>query len=45
VMRGDRGTVKRHRKVLGRRSDARRAYDALVPVIERCAEALQRKRK
>lgn len=45
VMRGDRGTVKRHRKALGRGSDARRAYDALVPVIERCAEALQRKRK
>ncbi len=45
VMRGDRTTVKRHRKALGRGNDARRAYDALVPVIERCAAALQRKRK
>lgn len=44
VMRGDRETVKAHRRGLGP-GDARRAYDALVPVIERCAAALQRKRK
>ena len=45
VMRGDRETVTRHRRALGRGTDPRRAYDALVPVIERCAAALQRKRK
>lgn len=44
VMRGDHATVRRHRRALGRSTDARRAYDALVPVIERCAEALQRRR-
>ncbi|MAQ19546.1 MAG: hypothetical protein CMN30_32690 [Sandaracinus sp.] len=45
VMRGDRETVRRHRAALGRGNDARRAYDALVPLIERCAAALQRKPK
>lgn len=45
VMRGDRQTVTEHRRALGRGSDPRRAYDALVPVIERCAAALQRTRK
>ncbi len=45
VMRGDQATVTRHRRALGRGTNPRKAYDALVPVIERCAEALQRKRK
>ena len=45
VMRGDRETIRRHRKALGRGTEARRAYDALVPVIERCAAAIQRKKK
>ena len=43
VMRGDRGTVERHRGALGPATDARRAYDAVVPLIERCAAALQPK--
>ncbi|MBO6940706.1 MAG: DUF2520 domain-containing protein [Deltaproteobacteria bacterium] len=45
VMRGDQATVTRHRRALRRGTDPRKAYDALVPVIERCAAALQRKRK